>query len=283
MTDMLYLRPSTLEEASSMLKEYGIESCILNGGTDVVVRLREKLMSPNAIIDIKHIPGLNTITFNKTEGLFIGACCTLGDIAHNKDVFENYPFLADACESVGSGQIRNRATMIGNNVNASPLADTATPLLVLDAVAKVYSDGQIREIPMNEFFKGVRRTAVLHHEIVTGIQIPYCEDMKGKFFKNARRSKVDLSTVCLTIARIDGKYKIAMGSVAPTPLRAYKAEEFLNSSKLDLDAAIEAGRIASTECNPIDDVRSTREYRIEMVSVLVKRGLIEILNLEVTK
>lgn len=285
MANMLYFKPSSLKEASDLLIEHGENSCILNGGTDVVVRLREKLLSPSAIIDIKSIPSLKDITFDKENGLFVGACANLGDIAHKKEVFENYSFLADACESVGSGQIRNRATLAGNNCNASPLADTSTPLLTLDAVVKVYSNGEIKDIPINEFFVGVRKTVLKLGEIVTGIQIPYYENMSGIFYKNSRRKEVDLSTMCATIVKVEDKFKIALGAVAPTPIRAPKAEEFLhnNMNNLSLDIVAEAGKIAASECSPIDDVRSSKEYRKEMVAVLVKRALIQILGLEVSR
>lgn len=285
MANTLYFKPSSLKEASALLIEHGETSCILNGGTDVVVRLREKLMSPSAIIDIKTIPSLKDISFDKENGLFIGACANLGDIAHKKEVFENYSFLADSCESVGSGQIRNRATLVGNNCNASPLADTSTPLLTLNAVVKVYSNGEIKDVPITEFFLGVRKTVLKLGEIVTGIQIPYYENMSGIFYKNSRRKEVDLSTMCATVVKIDDKFKIALGAVAPTPIRAPKAEEFLhnNINNLSLDIVTEAGKIAASECSPIDDIRSSKEYRKEMVAILVKRALIQILGLEVSR
>lgn len=283
MAEMLYFKPSSLEEAAGLLLEHGVDSCILNGGTDVVVRLREKMISPSAIIDIKGISSLNEITFDKENGLFIGACATLGDIAHNKHVVENYIFLADACESVGSGQIRNRATIAGNNCNASPLADTSTPLMTLEAVVKIYSEGKIKEIPITEFFVGVRKTVLKQGEIVTGIQVPYYKNLSGVFYKNSRRKEVDLSTMCATTIKTDNGFRISMGAVAPTPIRAYKAEEYINNnlSNLTLDTITEAATIASKECSPIDDVRSSKEYRKQMVFVSVKRAMLKLTGLEV--
>lgn len=285
MANMLYFKPSSLNSASQLLIEHGETSCLLNGGTDVVVRLREKLICPSAIIDIKHISSLNDISFNKENGLSIGACANLGDIAHNKEVYENYSFLAEACETIGSGQIRNRATLVGNICNASPLADTSTPLLALNAIVKIYSEGQIKDVPITEFFVGVRKTVLKQGEIVVGIQIPYYENMKGVFYKNSRRKEVDLSTICATIVKIGDSFKVALGAVAPTPIRAYKTEEYLHSniSNLSLDVVTEAGKIAASECSPIDDVRSSKDYRKEMVAVLVKRALIQILGLEVSR
>lgn len=268
-----FFKPQTLKEASELLITHGENSHILNGGTDLVVRMRENLTTPDVIVDIKGIKELHEIRYDEKEGLFVGACVKLSDMAHNRAVVENYSFLADAAESVGSGQVRNLATMAGNIVNASPLADTATPLVALNAVVCIYGPNGEREVSIHDFFKGVRKTCLVHGEIVTGIKIPAYTDLKGVFIKNARRKDVDLSTVCTTVVKIGNEVRIAMGSVAPTPIRAWEAEKLANGAELTDETLVKIAEMASSEAKPIDDVRATKEYRKEMVKVMVRRSL----------
>lgn len=268
-----YFKPQTLKEASELLVSYGPNAHILNGGTDLVVRMRDRLTVPDAVVDIKGIKELHEINYDEKEGLFVGACVKLSDMVHNRAVAENYSFLAEAAESVGSGQVRNLATMVGNNCNASPLADTATPLLVLDAVVCIYGPNGEREVSIHDFFKGVRKTCLELGEIVTGIKIPAYKDLKGVFMKNSRRKDVDLSTVCTSVAKIGNEIRIAMGAVAPTPIRAREAEKFANEKGLTDETIEKIAEIAASESKPIDDVRASREYRVEMVRVMIRRSL----------
>ncbi|WIV11693.1 xanthine dehydrogenase family protein subunit M [Proteiniborus sp. MB09-C3] len=268
-----YFKPQSLKEASELLIKHGENSHILNGGTDLVVRMRENLTTPDVIVDIKGIKELHKISYDEKEGLFVGACVKLSDMAHNRAVVENYSFLADAAETVGSGQVRNLATMAGNNCNASPLADTSTPILALDAVVCIYGLNSEREVSIHDFFKGVRKTCLSHGEIVTGIKIPAYKDLKGVFIKNSRRKEVDLSTVCTTVAKVGNEIRIAMGAVAPTPIRAKEAEKLANGAELTDEMINKIADTAASEAKPIDDVRASREYRIEMVRVMVRRSL----------
>jgi len=268
-----YFKPQTLKEASELLVTHGPNAHILNGGTDLVVRMRDRVTVPDAVVDIKGIKELHKINYDENEGLFVGACVKLSDMVHNRAVAENYSFLADAAESVGSGQVRNLATMVGNNCNASPLADTATPLLVLDAVVCIYGPNGEKEVSIHDFFKGVRKTCLELGEIVTGIKIPAYKDLKGVFMKNSRRKDVDLSTVCTSVAKIGNEIRIAMGAVAPTPIRAREAEKFANEKGLTDETIEKIAEIAASECKPIDDVRASKEYRIEMVRVMIRRSL----------
>ena len=278
MKNFEYFKPETLEEASSLLVKYGENAHILNGGTDLIVRMRDEITAPDAVIDIKGIKELNRVDFDKEKGLFVGACVTLNEMIHNPNVKENYDILAKSAKTVGSAQVRNKATMIGNICNASPLADTATPLLALDAVVEIYSPKGEREVSIHDFFVWVRKTSLEHGEIVKGIRIPFYKDMDGVFQKLSRRKEVDLSTVCASVIRAGGEFRIALGSVAPTPIRVRKTEDLLKGKDLT-DAFIEEiAEIASSETAPIDDVRASKEYRLEMVKVLVERGLKEIVN-----
>ena len=267
-----YLLPRTLEEAVALKKQHGTSAVVMAGSTDIVVRMRDNLMRPDYVIDLKGIPGLGGVTFSEKDGLHIGALATMNEIAANADVCAHYPTLAKAAASVGSRQVRNRATCIGNIVNASPLADTATPLYCYDAVVEIAGPAGKREVPIQKFILFVRKVDLQEGEIVTGIRVP-CVEAKGEFYKISRRSQVDLSTVCGTVLHVGDEYRVAMGSVAPTPLRLPKTEALLKGRKLDAALIAEAAALAATEVSPIDDVRADRQYRLDMVSYIVRDAL----------
>lgn len=273
MKEFDYYQPKTIAEASELRARYGKAAVLLNGGTDVVIQLREKLIAPDAVIDIKHIPGLDQITFDKQNGLVIGACATVAALSADENVRKYYPFLAEAAESIGSKQVRYRATCIGNIVNASPLCDTGTPLYALNAVVLLESASGKREVPITEFITFVRKTVLKEDELVTAIRVPYVEGVKGVFTKVARRKEVDLSTICGTVVKDGNGFRIALGAVAPTPVRLPKTEALLSGKPLT-DALIdEAAKLAQTEVSPIDDVRASKAYRLDVTEVIVKNGL----------
>lgn len=277
MKNFEYFKPSSLKEASEILLKHGDKAHILNGGTDLIIRMRDRITEPEVVVDIKNINELNDIKLNENGELIIGACVNLNDVAHNKTLYENYKFLAEAAHEVGSSQVRNRATMIGNICNASPLADTATPLLALDAVVLIYGPDGEREVSIHDFFVWVRKTCLKIGEIVKGIKIPkYDKNISGYFQKVSRRRMVDLSTVCGTVVRIEDEIRISLGAVAPTPIRLRKTEEFIKDKELTTEVIEEAQEIAASEVSPIDDVRASKEYRIEMAKLIVKRGLLKI-------
>ncbi|SBW09047.1 FAD binding domain in molybdopterin dehydrogenase [uncultured Eubacteriales bacterium] len=268
-----YYAPTSLEEAFALLAHFGPDAKLLNGGTDVVIQLRDRLIAPRAVIDIKRIPGLNSLTFSEKEGLTIGACVTANALGGSPFVRERYPALGDAALSLGSKQVRNRATCIGNIVNASPLADTATPLLAHGAVVITRSSVGAREVPLEEFFISVRKTSLRPEEIVTSIRVPYLPGCRGVFLKVSRRREVDLSTVCVTCLTTPGGWRIAFGAVAPTPIRLRKTEALLDSQPLAEEVIRQAVELARTEVSPIDDVRASKAYRLEVVGVVLARGL----------
>lgn len=273
MRPFVYLTPSTVEEAIRMRIEHAGASVVLNGGTDIVIQLRDRLISPEYVIDIKKIPDLHKLTFDKSSGLFIGSCTTMNVLANDPNVIANYPYLAKAAGSVGSKQVRNRATCIGNIVNASPLADTATPLLANDATIVMQGEKGVREVPLREFFIFVRKTVLQPDEIVLGIKVPYLEGAKGEFSKISRRKEVDLSTICGTVLQYNGEFRLAFGAVAPTPVRLPKTEALLSGKKITPELIDEACELAKSEVSPIDDIRASKQYRLDVVGVVVKRSL----------
>lgn len=273
MREFEFLQPKSIAEAIAMRVEHGDRLVVYNGGTDIVIQLRDRLIAPDYVMDVKKIPGLHEITFSEKEGLFIGACVTMNEIGGNEAVRTHYPFLAEAALSVGSKQVRNRATSVGNIVNASPLCDTGTPLYVADAVMCLEGSNGKREVPIREFITFVRRTVLQKDEIVTGIKVPYDKDLRGIFTKVARRREVDLSTICATVARSGNEWKLAFGAVAPTPVRLPKTEELLRGKEITEALIDEAAKLARTEVSPIDDVRASKEYRLDVVEVIVRRSL----------
>lgn len=276
MKDFIYLAPDSLEQACKVLEEHQGRMAILNGGTDLIVRMREYISTPEYVMDIKNIKELHNVSFDEQNGLFIGACVNLNKLGEHPDVMKYYPYFGEAALRVGSRQVRNRATCIGNICNASPLADTATPLVAHDALIHIAGPRGNRIVPIKEFFVFVRKTSLAPDELVTGIQIPYIKDSKGVFTKISRRKEVDLSTVCATVVKNGDEFRIAFGSVAPTPIRLYKTEELLKGKKITPELITEAADLASTEVAPIDDVRGSKQYRIDIVKVVIKRSLGEL-------
>lgn len=272
MREFEYVAPKTVKEALSLLATYKEKATILAGGTDVVVRLRDEIIDPEFIIDIKHIDELNGIKFDKKEGLFVGANATMHEIQNDKNVKEFYPFYAEACGHVGSKQVRNKATSVGNLCTASPLGDSLTPMYCLDATVVIEGPKGKREAPVREFITFVRKTVLERDELVLGVKFPYVE-CKGIYTKNARRHEVDLSNIVATILKIGDEYRIAYGSVAPTPIRLVKTEEFLKGKKIDDKVIEEAKKILATEISPISDLRATKEYRVSVSQSILENSL----------
>ena len=274
MKNFEYYKPTSLKEALDLLKTHEGKVSLLNGGTDLIVRMQEGHSAPPVVVDIKRIPGLNEIQITD-EKVTIGATVLLNTIGVNPVIRERYPFLAQAALSVGSKQVRNRATLAGNICNASPLADTATPLMVLEADVHVYGEDGTKIIPINEFFVFVRKTVLKPTDIVTGISFKQNPNLFGIFTKMSRRKEVDLSTVCATVLKTEDTYRISCGAVAPTPVRLPKTEAFLAGKPLSDKVIDEACEIASGEVTPISDIRASEAYRREMVGVMLKRSLTE--------
>lgn len=273
MKEFVFLQPKTVAEAIAMRKEHGDKLVVYNGGTDIVIQLRDRLIAPAYVMDIKKIPGLDEIRFSETEGLYIGACVTMGALGSNEQVRQFYPYLSEAALSLGSKQVRGRASCVGNIVNASPLCDTGTPLYVADAVMCLEGSGGKRKVPIAEFITFVRRTTLGPDEIVTGIEVPYDPHLKAVFTKVSRRKEVDLSTICSTVGRSGNTWKLAFGAVAPTPLRLPKTEALLAGKAMTPALIEEAAALAGTEVSPIDDVRASKQYRLDVVQVCVRRSL----------
>ena len=274
-----YVKVSSLEEASKLAAEKGDKAVLMAGGTDVILLIHEKAIPADTVIDIKGIPGLDEIRYVEGEGMRIGALVKLYDIQNSDIVKEKMPALSDASRYVASPQIRRKGTMVGNICNASPSADTASILVAMNAVVKVYNAEGEKEIPIDEFFKGVKKTALVPGDIVTGIFIPELNKGEGSaYFKHSVRKAMDLAIIGVGARiKMDGDKiadaRVCMGGVGITPLRAKNAEQILIGNEITDELLEKAGAAASQECSPISDVRASAEYRTDMVRVYTKRAV----------
>ena len=273
-----YVEPTSLEEAFSILgRNQGAR--ILAGGTDLILGIREKKIAPHVVVNIKKVPGLDQMRIDEHGGLRIGAVVTITAIEISEFVRTAFPILADAAHSLGSFQIRNRATIGGNLCNASPAADTAPPLIALGAVAKIAGPKGERLVKLEDFFIGPGKTVVSKDEILVEIDVPnQPRESYGAYLKHGPRNAMDIATVnAAAMLNLRGQTcvdaKIVLGSVAPVPLRARKAEAEIRGKAIDDPALRRVAEGACEECAPISDLRGSADYRKAMVKVLVRRLL----------
>jgi carbon-monoxide dehydrogenase medium subunit len=261
-----YFEPSTLAEAVQLLGRYKGTASVLAGGTDLLVEIKEHLRRAAQVVNIKRIPGMGELSFSPASGLRIGALVTAREIELSGEVAKHYPGLLQAVRELGSIQVRNRATVAGNICRASPSADTLPPLIADGAVLKTSE----RTVPLESFFTGPGKTVLKPEEIVTGIELPAPAPRTGKvYIKHGRRKAMELATVGVAVSVSPNEVRIVLGAVAPTPIRAARAEQvFLESRN-----ANEAAEAAMNAAQPISNVRATADYRREMVKVLTRRAL----------
>jgi carbon-monoxide dehydrogenase medium subunit len=275
-----YLAPKTLVEALSLLSQHKGKAQLIAGGTDVMPQLKGRLVkTPQYIIDLKAIPGLDYIRHDKARGLAIGALATIKSVIDSPVVGEKFSVLAQAAGNMASPQVRNRGTIAGNICNAVPSADSAPALLVLEANLKLVSPRGERTVNIDEFFTGPNQTVLADDEILVEIQLPTPPpNSKGVFLKLGPRKTMDLAIVGVAVLVVpeSGKCKdirIALEAVAPTPIRARQAEAVLREQMFDEKSIAKAAQTAASEARPISDHRASAEYRREMVEVLVKRAI----------
>ncbi len=272
------LRPPTLVGALEMMATLEYAQPIA-GGTDVVPLFRDVGCKPVHLIDLGLIPELNGIV---EEGgkVHIGPTTTHAQLLASKVIEEKAPALHDAARWIGSVQIRNRGTVGGNLCNASPAADTAPPLLVHGAEAQISSLKDARWVPLRDLFAGPKTTVLEPDELLTGLRFTPAANSGSSFQRIGRRKGFTLSVVNAAVyLERDGdsvkEARIALGSVAPTPIRVPRAEDTIRGKKMSESLLEEAASVCMGEAKPIDDVRGTAEYRRDMVGVLVKRAMRE--------
>ena len=276
-----FYQPTTLAEASRLLRENGPGGRFLAGGTDLVIAMKEKGLLPKYIVDLKRVPGLAGIRENGDGSLSIGALTTMYAIETSPVIKKKYPFLAQSAAEVGSIQIRNRATVGGNMANATPSADVAPSLIALNATANIAGAAGERTLPMEDFFRGPGQNAMSADEILTEIKIPKTgPQLVGEYIKFSPRDMMDLAYIGVAVAYNLGDDKkcsgvrIVLGAVAPTPIRAKNSEALLEGQVLTEEIAAKVGDEAARESKPISDVRSSADYRRAMVGVMTKRAIL---------
>jgi carbon-monoxide dehydrogenase medium subunit len=237
---------------------------------------------PKYIVDLKRIAGLSGIREQGDGSITVGALTTMREIETSPLIANKYRFLSQSAAEVGSIQIRNRATVGGNMANATPSADVAPALIALNATAKIVGANGDRTVALEEFFRGPGQTVMSSDEILTEITIPKTGSrLVGEYIKFSPREMMDLAYVGVAVAyglgdqdkKCDG-VRIVLGAVAPTPLRAKRAEAALEGQALTEALAEKVGQIAAEEAKPISDVRSSADYRRAMVGAMTKRALL---------
>lgn len=305
MATCAYHKPGTVDEAMALMQE--LEGAkFVAGGTDVVVLLKQRKIDPSNLISVRNIGELAYLDI--ADGLALGSCVTHTQIANHEYIRTRYSALSDGARVVGSLQIRNVATLGGNVCNAAPSADTACPLLVLDAKVQVLGEKGTREVPVDEFFLGPNKVALADDELVVGFKLPAAPDKSGSaYIKHARRQAMELPMVGVAAwvnVSIGGSeegcrgalecihtpdviqtlqdqqmviedVRIAMGVVAPRPIRAREAEAKLKGKVVSEALFDSMGEVAASECQARDSFRCEAGYRLEMVKVLTKRAILK--------
>ena len=278
--DFDLLTPESLDEALELLDQYGPDGAkLLSGGTDLIVRMKEGLSRPGVIIVLDKVEGLDSI--ESADGrIAIGCRVTYEQIIKSDILNASAPVLVMAAREVGSPQIRARGTLAGNIANASPAGDTIPALYVLDVEVVLVSRLRERRIPIVNFSRGPGETVLWANEIISAVEFrPPAQPQKAFFQKIGQRKALYIAK--LSVAGqlefdddgVVSKARIAFGAVAPTVIRAPEVEHYVCGKRLTDDVLEEAAAIACSEVRPIDDIRSTAEYRREVTGVLLKRGL----------
>lgn len=290
-----YKRATTPAQVYDLLQKDKVR--LLMGGTDLLVQMRDGRLHPQMVVDVKHLPGMQEVTFDQQAGLTVGAAVTMNRLARHPDVQAHFSTLAEAAETVASYQLRNRATLGGNLCNGSPAADTAPAVLVLDGRIVLYgADPETvqrgepvepsrqcgeREVPADQFFLGPGKTAMGVGEFMTAIRFPVPPSAAvGCYLKLGRNKAGDLAIAGVAVlgfpdetAPSGYRFRIGLASVAPVPLRALAAEEVLAANPPGEKSFALAAERAMAAASPIDDVRASAAYRSAMVRALTLRGL----------
>jgi len=269
-----YLAPKTLDEALSLLDNYKDKSArILAGGTDLLVKMKIIDLKTDYLINIKNIPELNFIDI--ADGLKIGAAVSLSRIERIGKVKERYPALYEGIKSMAAIAVRNMGTIAGNICNASPAADTVPPLIAYGAEVKLVSKRGERTVLVEDFITGVGKTVIEADEIISQVNIPEINKNSGSAFSKKSRVKADIAKINLAVylekeGNICKDCKIVLGSVAVKAIRVKEAESLLKGQTVNASRIDEAAEKASEEIKPIDDIRSSVEYRTDVARVMVE-------------
>lgn len=278
------LIPASMEEALSSLSENAGNVSILAGGTDLLVNMKGGMsctpegFDTHYVLSLSDIPGLDTIEYDEKQGLTIGAMATLTQALDTPVIKEKYKALWEAISVCGTVQTRNMGTVVGNLMNASPCADCSCAILATGGIVVLQGPSGIREVDIDSFWLGYRMTAIQNDEIAIAVKLPVLPDNAFTTHIKMTRVEHDLAKLSTSV-RVDmdsGNCKdvrIAMGSIAPIMVRVKESEKLLAGQKITDDLLEKVAKSVSKEIQPIDDVRSTAEYRRHVGGIIVKRAI----------
>lgn len=274
-----YTAPASLAEALRMKKERGADARVIAGGTDLILRMRDEVLSPSTLIDLRRI-SLDRVVYAGDE-MRLGAFVSLSQLLESDDMERFFPALSAACREFAGPPIRNRATLGGNIVNASPAADLVPPLIAYDATIVLSSSEGDRILPLVEFFVGPGQSVIERDEILTEIRLRVMPPLSAAtFIKLGQRRSMAISQVNMTTrlsideSSVVSQARIVLGAVAPVPMRAVAAEQIISGKALSEELLCAAAQKAREEITPISDVRASHSYRMEMTEALVRRALL---------
>jgi CO/xanthine dehydrogenase FAD-binding subunit len=279
-----YFAPQSLSDALAVFREQGEGGRALAGGTDLVVQVKEggKIPDPAYLVSLRRVPELRGIEFSEGEGLRIGAAATMTEVVQSPLIQERYRILADGAGVVGSIQTMNVATVGGNICNAAPSADTAPPLLACEATAVIAGPEGEREVPLEEFWLGPSETVLRPGELLRELRLPAPPaNTGGVYQRHTPRKQMDVAVVGVGVLLTLGsdnhidRARIALGAVAPTPIRARQAEAALEGNSISEPLFGQAAETAASEASPISDIRGSAEFRRHLVRVMTERCLHE--------
>lgn len=272
-----YARADSIEKAVELIG--GGEARALAGGTDLLVNLRTRRLQPDLVVDVKSIPELNQLTYDKANGLTLGAAVSCYDIYNNEEVAAAYPGLIDAASLIGGTQIQGRASIGGNLCNAAPSGDSIPVLIALGSIANVAGPNGTRQVAVEDFCTGPGRNVLGNGEILVSLSIPAPAKNSGaQYMRFIPRNEMDIAVagVGLSVELGNGTFKsarISLASVAPTPLFVKEAGDALVGKPVNDESIQVAASIAKNAAKPITDMRGTVEYRKHLCEVLTRRGL----------
>ena len=280
-----YHEPKSMADAIDLLYSYGSAARLIAGGTDLIVKIKHGKDEPDHVISLRLVPGLDEISFNGGE-LRIGAMTTHSSIARSQAVRDHFSLLADAVENIGSVQVRNLATIGGNICNAAPSADTAAPLVALDAELLVEGPDGEKKIDIKDFYLGPNESALAKNEILKEIIIPELPvGACSRYVKYSRRKAMDLPLLGMAVVVVPDsagatckEARIGLTLAAPTPLRTKAAEEYVTEKPLKREIWKEAGAVAVQESSPRTSFRTTADYRKRIIGALLPRVAFEALE-----
>ena len=285
--DYNYYQPETIPEACEILARYGTKAKVFAGGTDLLPKMKQELLSPEALVSLRCISGMSDIESIPGRGVVIGARVSPNELVNSALLNDRYMSVSEAAHSMANNQIRNMGSIGGNIVNAVPSADLPPILIALGAKVVLVGREGSRTMLLEDFITGPSRTVIAPDEVLEAVIIPDQETTGSAYLKFGLRASGALAVVGVAAAvTMEGgiveAVRIVLGAVAPIPMRAKKAEAKLRGKKVTEALLAETAQIAAAECKPISDIRASEEYRRDMVRVFTRRALLKAMYWEET-